>query len=268
MAEKNKDNGVRSIQRALHILLCFNWNERELTMTEITEKIGLAKSTTSRLLMTLEVEGFIKRDTSTNKYSLGHNIYYLGRVAKEGMAINDVARPIMEEINKATQETINLYLLDSMESVCSFQIESPLPIRQATKIGERSPLWAGASGRAILAGLEEKAWYEMTKELKAYTSNTVTDPHAFIDIMRSIKEKGYVISLGEKNDQVGCIASPIFDVHGKVIGSIAISGPVFRFPEDTDLFSTLIVDGAKRISRQLGYYEENPKPGSNEKGVG
>ena len=256
MTEKNNDSGVRSIQRALNILLCFNWKERELTLTEITEKIGLAKSTTSRLLMTLEAEGFIKRDPNTSKYSLGHNIYYLGLVAKENMAINKVARPIMEEINKVTKETINLYLLDGMEAVCNYQIESPLPIRQAAKIGERSPLWSGASGRAILSALEEDTWYEMAKVLKAYTANTITDPNVFIDILKNTKEKGFVVSIGEKNDEVGCIAAPIFDAHSKVIGSIAISGPAFRFPEDTELFSRLILDGARRVSRQLGYNEE------------
>lgn len=256
MQEKNNDNGVRSIQRALRILLCFNWKEKELTMTEITERIGLAKSTTSRLLTTLESEGFIKKNLKTNKYTLGHNIYYLGLIAKEQLALKDVAAPVMEEINKATKETINLYLLDNMEAVCFHQVESPLPIRQAIKIGERAPLWSGASGRAILSGMDEEVWYEMAKELKAYTEKTVTNPNVFIGIMKSIKDKGYIISLGEKNDEVGCIAAPIFDAHGKVIGSIAISGPVFRFPEDTDLFAALIVNGAQRISQQLGFYGE------------
>lgn len=259
MTEKSNGNNVRSVQRALGILLCFNWHERELTMTEITERIGLAKSTTSRLLMTLETEGFIKRDPDTNKYSLGHNIYYLGRIAKEDMKLSEIARPIMEEINKITQETVNLYLLDGMESVCFEQVESPLPIRQAAKIGERCGLWCGASGRAILSGLEEEKWYEMINELKAYTPNTITDPDEFIKVIKDAKEKGYIISLGEKLHEVGCIASPIFDTYGKVLGSIAISGPVYRFPENTDLFASLIVEGAKNISQKLGYYEENSK---------
>lgn len=257
MMEKNNENSVRSIQRALNILRCFNWNERELTMTEITEKIGLAKSTTSRLLSTLEAEGFIRRDLKTGKYSLGHNIYYLGLIAKDKLELNEIARPIMEEINKETQETINLYILDGLESVCFDQVESPLPIRQAAKIGERSPLWAGASGRAILAFLEEKIWYEMVKELKAFTPNTITDPEKFIQTMKDVKRQGYTVSLGEKNDQVGCIAAPIFDAYGKVIGSVAISGPVFRFPEDTERFSVLILDASKKISQQMGYYQDN-----------
>lgn len=260
MIEKNNDTGVRSIQRALRILLCFNFKEKELSLTEITEKIGLAKSTTSRLLATLEQEGFIKRDLITGKYTLGHNTYYLGLVAKENMTINKIAKPIMEEINKVTKETINLYIKDGMDAVCFYQVESPLPIRQAAKIGERTPLWAGASGRAILASLDEDIWHEMSKDLKAYTPNSVTNKEVFLDILNNTREKGYVVSLGEKNDEVGCIASPIFDAHGRVIGSIAISGPVFRFPEDTELFSELIVDGSRRISRQLGYYEEYAKP--------
>ncbi|MFZ5969750.1 MAG: IclR family transcriptional regulator [Bacillota bacterium] len=255
MAEKNNENSVRSIQRALQILMCFNWNEREFTLTEITEKINLAKSTTSRLLSTLEMEGFIKKDQRTNRYQLGHNIYYLGQVAKESLDLREISQPIMEEICQATKETINLYLLDKTDRVCFNQVESPLAIKRSVRIGERFPIWAGATGRSILANLDEHTWQDMIKELKPLTENTVVDPDKFINELRQIREKGYAVSVGEKDYEVGCVAAPIFDASRQVIGCVAISGPRFRFPEDTDYFSSLIVEGARKISEKLGYYE-------------
>lgn len=76
--QKSDENNVRSINRALQILKCFNWNDRRYTLTEIAQKVGLPKSTTSRLLSTLEYEGFIKKDEGSNYYKLGYEIYFWG----------------------------------------------------------------------------------------------------------------------------------------------------------------------------------------------
>lgn len=256
--EENNSNNVRSISRALQILKCFNWNEREFTMTEITQKMGLPKSTTSRLLSTLESEGFIKRDERTNYYKLGNMMFFLGLIAKESIDLIQISRPIMEEICQATKETVNLYLLDNLEKVCFNQVESPLAIKRYVKIGERSPIWYGATGRSILANLSERIWYDMAKDLKRYTEKTIADPDEFIAELKTIKERGYDVSVGEKEHDVGCVAAPIFDNSKKVIGCVSISGPQYRFPEDTDYFVSLVVDGARRISNKLGYYEERP----------
>jgi IclR family KDG regulon transcriptional repressor len=103
---KSDENNVRSINRALQILKCFTWNERRFTLTEIAKKVDLPKSTTSRLLATLENEGFIRRDSGSNYYKLGYEIYFLGLIAKESLDLGQISRPIMEEIGQATKEIL------------------------------------------------------------------------------------------------------------------------------------------------------------------
>ncbi|MFT9495147.1 IclR family transcriptional regulator [Anaerosolibacter sp.] len=257
MAEKSSENSVRSIQRALNVLMCFTWNERELTLTEITERVGLAKSTILRMLTSLELEGFISKDQKTNRYKLGHNIYYLGLIAKESLDIRKISRPIMEEIGKLSKETVNLYVLDQKERVCFEQVESPQAIKQSVRIGERFAIWAGATGKSILAHLEESMWYEMINDIEAHTENTIIDPDGFIGELKKIRKAGFAVSVGEKDHEVGCVAAPIFDAYQKTIGCLSISGPRFRFPENTDLYSKLVIKGAKKISSQLGYYEKS-----------
>jgi len=111
--EKYMDNNkstvenVRSIERALKILLCFNSECTELTMTEIARKMELAKSTTSRLIVTLENLRFLKKDQN-NKYTLGYNIYNLGRIAKENIDFIEISRPTLQEISKSSKETVIL----------------------------------------------------------------------------------------------------------------------------------------------------------------
>jgi len=252
------EGGVQSIQRALKILLCFTWEERELRLTEIAERIGLSKSTVSRLLSTLEREGFLVKDPKTSRYKLGHSIYYLGLIARESLDLRAISHPIMTEITHRTQETTVLYLLDKQERICFDQVESPQSIKRILKIGDRFPLWSGATGKAILAQLDEPLWYEMQKQVKPITPNTIVDPEEFIAELRKIKRNGFAISMGETNAEVGCVAAPIFDEQRSVIGCVSISGPTFRFPSDLDEFCRLIADGARRISKQLGYYEKTP----------
>lgn len=245
---------VRSVQRALDILSCFNWYERELTLTEISKKLGLAKSTTARILSTLEKENFLVRDEKSNGYKLGLNVYYLGLVAKESMDLRNIAYPIMHELRNITKETINLYLLDGMERVCFDQIESPHFIKQTVKVGERFPLWDGATGKIILAYLDEGIWDEMSKQLEPITEYTIADPEEFIRLLGEYRVNGVAVTIGEKDYDIGCAASPIFDATGKVIGCISISGPSSRFAEDADKYSHLVKDAAKKISNQLGFY--------------
>lgn len=248
-----KSSNVRSIERALGILLCFSIQEKELTLTDISQKMDLAKSTTSRLLNTLVDLGFLAKNESTNQYSLGSKAYYLGYVAKENMDLRSASLKTMKEINEITQETVNLYVLDGMDRVCLEEVESPHAIKQSSKIGERFSIWSGATGRSILAFLDEGIWRSLTKELHPFTEKTIVDPDAFIAELKKTREQGYSVSFGEKDSFVGCIAAPILDVKENPIACLAISMPSYRFPEDSEEYASLILAGAKRISREIGY---------------
>ena len=248
------DNNIRSVQRALGILECFNWSHRELSFTEIVDRIDLPKSTTSRILATLEAEGFLIRDVDNQKYKLGQKLYLLGIIARESLDIRNISMPFMEDMTKKTKETSNLYILEDFDRVCIAQVESPMPVKQLVKIGERFPIWAGATGRSILAQLDESIWHQMGKELKQITERTVVDPKAFIEDLREIRQKGFSLSLGEKFQEVGCVAAPIFNENG-VLGCISISGPVYRFPEDITEYANMVMDAADKISYKLGYRE-------------
>jgi DNA-binding IclR family transcriptional regulator len=253
------EKNVRSINRAIRILKCFNLNERKFTLTEISKKVGLPKSTASRLLLTLESEGFISKNIKTNYYQLGNAVYYLGIIAKENIDLRRISNPIMEDICRVTKETVNLYLLENNEKICFNQVESPLAIKRYVKIGDLSPIWYGATGKVILSYLDKNIWHVNEKELKKYTEKTIIDPQEFIKELIKIRNKGYAISVGEKESDVGCVAAPIFNEDRMVIGCISVSGPTYRFPKDTDYFVSLIVDGAGKISKELGYFEKTVK---------
>lgn len=251
-SNKSTVENVRSIERALKILLCFNSECTELTMTEIARKMELAKSTTSRLIVTLENLRFLKKDQN-NKYTLGYNIYNLGRIAKENIDFIEISRPTLQEISKRSKETVILYAVDKGDRVCLDHVESPLVIKRTVKDGERFPLWEGASGRCLLANLDETLWTKMSKKLSRITDTTISDPKEFIYELEKILKLGYAVSYGESDGEIACISAPIFNRDRKLMACLSISGPRFRFPENEDNFVQLALEGALSISKQLGY---------------
>ncbi len=247
------NGGIRSIERALSVLLCFDWQNQTLSTTEIAKKIGLAKSTTSRILSTLENEGFLFRDETTSLYQLGHQIYYLGMLAQKDFDIREVSYPIMKEIRDKTQETISLYLLKDYQRVCVAQVESERSIKQSSVIGEGLPIWLGASGKSILAFLDDQAWQQAAGEVQPLTPKTIVKESELFGELDTIRNRFYAVSEGERYDEVACVSAPIFGKNNEVIGSLSISSPYYRFPKDTRDFSELIIEGAKKISERMGY---------------
>ncbi|OPL09352.1 MAG: hypothetical protein AVO33_00600 [delta proteobacterium ML8_F1] len=255
MSEKtsNGSGGIRSIERALKVLTCFDWQNQTLSTTEIAKKIGLAKSTTSRILSTLENEGFLFRDETTSQYQLGHQIYYLGMLAQKDFDIREVSHPIMKAIRDKTQETVSLYLLENYQRICVAQVESERSIKQSSVIGESLPIWLGASGKSMLAFLEGEAWKQAAKEVKPLTPKTIVKESELFKELSTIKDRYFAVSEGERYDEVSCVSAPIFGRDHKVVGSLSISSPYYRFPKDTRDYSRLVIEGAREISEKMGH---------------
>jgi len=253
IVEKNDGRNVKSIDKALDILLCFSWDEKELTLTAIARKMGWAKSTTSRLLNTLLDRGFLSKDEDTNKYVLGSVVYYLGQVAKETIDLRKASMPILKSINQKTKETVHIYVYEGFDRICYEQVESPQLVKQSVKVGSREPIWIGATGKAILAYQSEDEWCNVIEEMKKVSELNVED---FINDLKRARENGYATRDGKKDDNVGCVAAPIFDIKGTVKGCLAISTPAFRFPRNSEEYINLVVKGASEISEKLGYIKK------------
>jgi len=251
--EKNDTKNVKSINKALDILMCFDWDDKELTLTEISKKMGLAKSTTSRLLNTLLDKGFLSKDEDTNKYVLGSMVYYLGQVAKETIDLRRISMPILKHINQKTKETVHIYVYEGLERICFEQVESQQLIKQSVKVGSKEPIWVGATGKSILAFLSGKELDDVINEVKKLSDLNSED---LIAALKKVRVDGFAIRDGKKDDNVGCVAAPIFDIKGCIKGCLAISTPAFRFPENSEEYKNLVVKGASEISEKLGYIKK------------
>ncbi|OQP04256.1 IclR family transcriptional regulator [Geobacillus sp. 46C-IIa] len=247
--DRKPEAGLRTVQRAIDILYCFTLEEQELSLTEIANKISLAKSTTTRLLATLEQNRLVIKNPETLKYRLGQGLYYLGHIAGKSIEVREIAKPVMERLRDETRETVNLYVLEQGARVCIEQYEGLQSLRHMVKIGERLPLWAGAGGKVLLAYQSPSFQERILAQVPTEERRTRLTAE-----LEMIRQRGSASSIDEREVGSAAVAAPIFNIHGEVNACLSISGPTHRFtPETIRWFESLVKEGAQTISEKLGY---------------
>ena len=253
----NTSRTVQSLDRAILLLEELAQHIDGCGVTHLSCLTGLHKSTIHRLLNTLMNKGYISKDSETNKYYLGIKILHLSSAILDRLDVRKIARPYAEELCRSTDEVVHLSILDSGEAVYIDKFESPnKSIRMYSQIGRRVPLHCTGVGKVLLAWLpEEDVEYILkSKGMKAHTQNTITDIKTMKKHLEEIRNKGYALDEIEHEDGIRCVAAPIYNLKGKVIASISVSGPVTcvtkeRMPELTKE----VLKTAKNISHELGY---------------
>ena len=222
---------MRSVERAFAVLNAFTLDEPRLTLNQIAEKIGLPMSTTLRFLTTLVGIGALNR-TEERTYSLGNKIYLLGAVARSHYRPYQVIRPYMERMRDKTKEAVSLYGVEGEYRVCYEHVPSLLTMRCVVRVGDRFQLWAGASGKILLAYADKETVRREIAKLTPITRGTITDEKAFLEDLELTRNREYAISRGEREDGILSIALPIFDWQGRVAYAFSLAGPALRFTEE------------------------------------
>ncbi|MBP3040315.1 IclR family transcriptional regulator, partial [Bacillaceae bacterium Marseille-Q3522] len=226
MDEKENFKGLRTVQRSINIINCFSFDESELSLTEIANKIDLAKSTTSRILDTLVQNGLIQKNISNLKYKLGYKIYHLGRIAEKSFSIDivEIARPFMEQLRNNFEESVGLYLLENNKRTCIERCGSNQSLRHVINIGETLPLEIGSGGKVLLA-FQSKQFID--SRLNSIKSEQLRNK--LIDELPIIQKEYVAVSFNERGAGVNSIAVPIVGINNTVNYCISISGPSTRF---------------------------------------
>jgi DNA-binding IclR family transcriptional regulator len=246
---------VESVERTSSVLLAFAGGEPALGVSQIARQLNLPKSAVHRTLSSLCRTGLIRRDPKLARYRLGPMAVELGLAALGHSDVRTAALPIMQELTARTRETTTLSLLAGRERFYAAQVESPQQVRMTIEIGRRCPLYAGASGRAILAfeePAELDAFLEQTP-LAALTESTITDAGRLRIELERVRSLGYAASSGERDAWAAAVAAPIRAPGGRVIGSISVCGPRGRLGEnEVSSVGAAVKVAAARLSCELG----------------
>jgi DNA-binding IclR family transcriptional regulator len=258
MAKKDKSEYIiQAVDHALDLLEQFQGDVDELGVTELSKRLKLHKNNVFRLLATLESRSYIEQNRVTENYRLGLKTLELGQTFIKQMGLLRQSRPVLEALVKECNETTYVAILKDSYIVYLDVVETDMTVRVVPRVGSRLPAYCTAAGKIQLAYMtdEELDHYLPTKELKAYTANTITDRDAFKAHLRKIADQGYALDNEEMDIGVCCVGAPIRDYTRRIIGAVSISGPSMRFsPERIEKeLIPLVKRAGEDISTKLGF---------------
>lgn len=247
-------DSVRSVERALDILLCFSLEKPTLSLTQIAEQVGMHKSTIHRLLTTLEAKRFVTRDKTTGIYRLGFRFLELGSIMLQDIDINRWAQSYLQHLSTLSGETVDLAVLDGDHVVYLQVVNSHQRVKIAAAVGEQLPVYCTATGKAFLAYLSEYQVEEiLAKGMVKHTEHTVVSHSDLYKDLQKIRERGFSISKEEYEKDINAVAAPILDDNGCPIAVIAIVGPSFRLSDDCMMMlGQAIMETTCTIAREVG----------------
>lgn len=245
----------RSITRVADILNCFSVEEPVLTLTAISQRLGLPKSTTHRLLTALVSQGFLMRDVYGRGYQLGYQLLHWGMVAQAALDLRTEALPILRTLSKTVDETALLTVRDGLRGLYLEIVQSSQPVRLAMQAGQRLRLHAGASSKVLMAFLPDAEIEAIlgSLELLPLTPHTLTDPAQLRAELAAIRQRGYATSFEETDLGAMGIAAPVYDRTGQPVAGIGIAAPLTRIPPArVPEFVAPILDASRQLSARLG----------------
>lgn len=247
-----RNSTLQSVDDALGALELLS-EQGTLTVAQVAHAFDRSRSSAYRLVRTLVERGWLDTDGS-GEYMAGPRTIQLGMRALGRANLRDLARPWLERLSKETQETITISVATEHHRVCLDQVESPRQIRMTVALGVPFPLYAGASGRAVLSGMSDErlAAYLSSVDLVRLTENTITDVGTLRQQIRNGRRTGYVVATAERDPEAFSIASWI-NGHSGVVGALAVCGPMSRYSDNVaHRFGRLVKDAAREISVALG----------------
>lgn len=250
------ESTLRTLEKGLAILEELAAAGRQGTSAaDLGRRLGLHRTTVGRFLGTLTRRGYLEQVSSTDHYRLGYKALVLASATIAGLSLREIGAPILEDLNRATCETVHIVVLDQGDVVTIDRLEAEHPITLRTHIGARRPAYCSATGKAMLAYLPEPTVDEiLARGMPTLTSRTLTDPLALKAQLQEVRIRGYALDDEEFVDGIRCIAAPIFDFSGRPAGALSLSAPTMRVDlERLTELAVLVTEGARRLSRQLGY---------------
>ena len=245
-----------SVEKAIDILFCFDAQRPQLRLTDISQRLGLHKSTTHRLLSLLKKKRLIIADAASQLYSLGPGVVELAWIILRQQDLRTVCAPYLERLRQATNETVSLYIRMGDRRVCIEELESSQEIKYSQTLGLATPLHVGAPGKVLLAFLPpaELEAILATLPLTPLTARTITDRTQLLEELAIVRQRGYAVSEGERARWTSAVAAPIWDWSGKLIATLSVLGPSQRLTiEVLPGLSQQVQQVALEISAALGY---------------
>jgi DNA-binding IclR family transcriptional regulator len=223
--------------------------------------LSLHKNNVFRLLATLEQQGYIEQCDASDRYRLGVETLELGQAFLRGRSLLRRARPTLEGLAAALNESAHLAALRDFEVVHLDGALGRQLVLTGLRVGQRLPLHCTALGKVLLGGSPENVREAYDRALGAAgglvarTAATIVDRDKFFEHVRSAAGAGFALDLEECEPGLCCVAAPVYDATQRMAGALSVSGPACRFNEERMLRSVVpvVIGAAEALSRELGW---------------
>jgi IclR family transcriptional regulator, acetate operon repressor len=246
---KDRDT-VQAVERSLQILALIVSADPEMGLREVGLASGLPVATTHRLLKALVNRGYVRQNPANRRYTVGPAAFELAARIGTTHNLAQLAQPCLQELVRLTGESANLAAIEGDEVVYLAHVEAPRVVRMFTQVGNRVPLHASGTGKAILSQMTPAARAQILsgRELVAFTPHTITNREVLDAELDRAAKLGYAFDAGEYEDGVHCIAVPVRDPRGQVNAAISVSGPSSRLSLE---WMVELAPAVKRIADEL-----------------
>lgn len=256
MTEKSSEP-VRAIAKACTLLDLLTEAKRPLSLGELTQSSGWAKSTVYGLLSSMRSCGLVEQEPDSGRYTLGVRLFEYGSAVSSTRNIIALSREPMERLVKATGESASLSMLDRGEALVLLHAEPDSNFHIVSETGAHLPAFCTAQGKVLLSSLSDAAIRRIHEaQFQPFTPHTISDAEAFVTEIQTVRERGYAIENGEFRIGVRGVAAPVRDHTGAIRYSIGLIGMFRRVDSDEFRQATAeVVKTAAALSEALGYRE-------------
>lgn len=226
--EIKKSDFVQSLEKGLKVINAFSIEHQQMTLTEVSKKVGLTRANARRMLLTLQYLGYVNC-LDDRYFSLSPRVLSLGYSYLSGISYRELAIPYMQDLAKEINESCSMSVLDKNEIVYIARVHTKRIMTISLAVGTRLPVHATSMGKVLLAGMDPIEANKLigTLDFQKFTEHTLSKG-AFITQLEKVRAQKWAASDEELEIGVRSIAYPIRDKYGYVVAALNISGHASR----------------------------------------
>lgn len=257
--ETKGPGGIQSLARAFSLLEAIADSADGIGLTQLSRKSGLHSSTVFHLLKTMTSLGYIRQGADNKRYFVGSTLFCLAAAARSEVLVVNVADRILRELAVNTGNSAVFGMRSGDEIIVVAKAEGNGAFQISDRVGGIRPSHCTGMGKVMLAAMPQDRLerYLAGYELKSFTPNTITDRGRLMQELAEVRRSGLAFDDAEFHPELRCVAAPVRDFTGQVIGALAMSGPAWRLSlQALQQRSALLREAAQSFSAQLGHQGE------------
>ncbi|WP_181765693.1 IclR family transcriptional regulator domain-containing protein [Streptomyces albidus (ex Kaewkla and Franco 2022)] len=246
---------IDSVEKAFRVLESFSADRPRMSVTEAAETAGLSRATARRILLTFQRLGFA--ETDGRSFGLTPRVLRFGFGYLSALPYWETAQSRMRALADELRESCSMATLDGSEIVYVARVPAARSMSITLSIGSRLPAYATSMGRVLLAALPAQELDALLPDLplEPLTQNTITDAGLLREELARVKQQGFAVVDGEREEGVRSAAAPVRGRGGRVLAAVNVSANAARVPleELRGVFVPRVVETADAITADIGY---------------